>query len=205
MGRSKGRPDRLARPAVNRAGVELASIGSVSVAQLSARLPQRLRQLRAARRCLISLSAPRGGEGWVRWGIRQLLAQALQHPVQVVHYLVVPEPDGPVAVRCDFRRARRVGRALLGVLAPVQLDHQLAFRAGEDGDTPPDWVLAAEPPGQPAIPQSPPQAPLRLRASRRSLRATMVCVRTILSGIPHLTPALSAPRGGEGALPRSHT
>src|SRR5579862_5714473 len=104
-------------------------------------------------------SPPPGAErAGVRWGNLQYLTQDLDHAVEVVDDLIVPEADHAIAVSGQLGGARRVGLPMRGVLAAVELDRQLQRGTGEVDDTPADRMLPPELPRQGARPEGQPEA-----------------------------------------------
>src|SRR5262249_39250368 len=58
---------------------------------------------------------------------------------------------------CEFRRSQTVGLDLLGMLATIELDRELAPRTGEVDDSLSNWMLAAELPKRQLVAQRIPQ------------------------------------------------
>jgi hypothetical protein len=108
--------------------------------------------------------------------------------------VVVPEPEDDVPLGLEVLRAYPIVTQSQRVLATVELDNQLGFRATEVCDEGADGMLAAESRAdESAIPKSRPQLPLRIRLiASKSARVT---TQMLVNLPPH--PALS-PDGGEG-------
>jgi len=99
-----------------------------------------------------------------RLAAAQKFADALEHAVDVLQHIVVPETEHPVAQLSDSARAFSIFRQLLSVLAAIQLDYDFPLGRAEIGKEGPDGKLAAEfyaielPGAQPR-----PKQPLRVR------------------------------------------
>jgi hypothetical protein len=87
----------------------------------------------------------------VRWGIFELSQDGFQHAIDVVDDVAIRESNHAVALARKLCRASCVSLLSLGMLAAVELDHQLSCRAGKVGDASPDRVLPTELPGRAAL------------------------------------------------------
>jgi hypothetical protein len=100
----------------------------------------------------------------VRWGCFKFAAYRLQHAVEIVENLIVPKPDDAVAVTRELGAALIVCVHPLRMLTAIELDDQLAGRAGEIGDTSSDRMLPPKLPRLDALAQGAPENPLDIRA-----------------------------------------
>jgi hypothetical protein len=108
--------------------------------------------------------------------------------------VIVPKADDDVALGLEVLRAYLIFSQPQRVLATVELDNQLGFRAAKICDEGSDRVLAAESrAAESAIPKSRPQPPLRIRPV--ASKSARVATQMLANLPPH--PALS-PDGGEG-------
>jgi hypothetical protein len=91
-----------------------------------------------------SLSALKGGEGNALVVWLQLLLDGLQHSREIVHHIIVPEPDHSIAAPRYFAGPRRVCLLLNRVLSAVEFDRQFSCGTGEIDDRDTDRMLATE-------------------------------------------------------------
>jgi hypothetical protein len=123
-------------------------------------------------------------------------AHRLQHVIETLENLVVPEPDDAIAVVRQLGAPSLVGRHPLGMLPAVEFDDELARRTGEIGNAPTDRMLPSEFPRHDAFAQRPPEDAFDIRR----LTAEASCDFCSRSELPcHPTSPPSPPlRGGEG-------
>jgi hypothetical protein len=145
----------------------------------------------------------------VRWGLPQSSKNGRKNAVEIVDDLVVPEPDNPISVVRQFDRTCGLGVPPVGVLAAVELDRQLAGRAGEVHHATPDRVLApklplraeASPGASPGTSQCLPKPPFDLCG----IASQSPCDHSPLSqchGWPPPHPDPLRPKGGEAIVER---
>src|SRR6266436_1398782 len=99
---------------------------------------------------------PGGGKGVSVVGF-QFPSNAFEHPLQIIHDIAVPKADHPVSVPCNFAGADSIFRRLRRVLPAIELDHELATRAGKIDNMLADRVLPPEAVWVVQLPQRPPQ------------------------------------------------
>jgi len=92
----------------------------------------------------------------VRWGTFDLSHYGFQDAVNIFDNVPIREPDHAIALSRQLRGARRIGIFPVGMLAAVELNHQLSRRAGEIGDAPADGMLPTELPRRAPLPQRAP-------------------------------------------------
>ena len=111
----------------------------------------------------------------VRRGGRSIFCQNdLEHSVQIVRHIAVPEADDAPAACLQHAGTGGVARDGDRMVAAVDFDHELAGWNGEVRDVASDRVLAPDPYRERHCPQGAPENSLRLRAFLRSVRARRV-------------------------------
>ena len=88
-------------------------------------------------------SPPACGRGLRGGPVLQRTANHLKNAVHVLHHVIVPEADHPIALGLEKRRSCRVAM-VFGMLSAINLDNQLLLAAEKVGDERPDWHLARE-------------------------------------------------------------
>lgn len=91
----------------------------------------------------VSFSLKGEGSGRTVAGQQNLVADDVQHAVDISDDVVVPEPQHPETMRFDQARPFDIDRAVR-MLSAVKLDHQPQATAGEIGDIRPDGELKNE-------------------------------------------------------------
>jgi hypothetical protein len=99
----------------------------------------------------------------VRWGVFERAAHRLQHVIEMLENLVVPESDDAVATARELGAPSLVRGHPLGMLPAVEFDDELARRTGEIGNPPTNRMLPAEFPRHDALAQRPPEDALDIR------------------------------------------
>jgi hypothetical protein len=80
----------------------------------------------------------------VRWGCFQLAIDRFEHGDEILRYIIIPKADDAIAVRGKFGGAFVICGKFIRMLAAVEFDDELLFRAGEIGNAIADRMLAAE-------------------------------------------------------------
>jgi hypothetical protein len=100
--------------------------------------------LREHERRRFSPSPSRGGPGWGWVAAMQPLPNRLEDSVDVIEYLIVPEPQHKKSRLLQKRGAYPIDLNVFRVLTAIQLDNNPPFQANEVQDVVPERVLTPE-------------------------------------------------------------
>ena len=133
----------------------------------------------------------------MRWGRRfEGAGDRLQYAVEIVENIIVPKADDAVAVTRKLGTTSFISIRLRAMLTAIELDHELARRAGKIGDPLSDWMLSPKLPRYDAFAQGSPENPFDigglLAQAPRDLGSCSQCLYR-----PHLTQPLR-PQAGSG-------
>ncbi len=135
----------------------------------------------------------------VRWGILQRQPDRSQYAFDVFKHLAIPESDDAIAPLRQHGAAKCVRVLLSTVLASVKLDSELARWTGNIDNPLANRMLAAKFPLRTILPQNEPKTPLDIGGvATEPAREQSPRAHDHRCGLAHLTPTLSALKGGEG-------
>jgi hypothetical protein len=135
----------------------------------------------------------------VRWGTLQRQPDRPQYAFDVFKHLAIPESDDAIAAIRQHGAAKCVRVLLSTVLTAVKLDSELARWTGNIDNPLDNRMLAAKFPLRKILPQSEPKTPLDIGGvAAKPAREQSPRAQDRRCGLTHLTPTLSALKGGEG-------